>query len=208
MGMFDAGRKLLTGLTQAGSHAPGAILVDGPSHTMGGHGSHASHGTLPLGAEIDMGIEAAAKVAAPLRQGLKPMASMANAGNLVKAAGRGAGEGYLGHLAFDSGMVLGERMGGTRTDADAEKELQHKGKQNFGENFNEFMVSPAKGIDQLSTAHRGLAKDVQGAYDDAQKTKAMQLKQDRARGAAAMNKPEYGDNIRMLQGLLGNRQQY
>jgi|5_EtaG_2_1085323.scaffolds.fasta_scaffold01302_4 hypothetical protein len=246
MGMLDAGRKLLGGLI----HAPGSVLVDGPSHAMGGHSkpthgshgshdkhdshgehgshsekpvkkkhatSHANHSTLPLGAKIDMGIESVVKSVPLARQG-KQMLNMTGAGNIAKAAGSGAAEAYLGHAAFDSGLTLGQRLGGAlpfmgaegyRTDADAEKELQRQGGQTFMQNLGEnFLYEPGKGLDRLQTAVRKLPGDLYQMQKDAQKTKDMEFQQRARRGAAAMNKPEYGDNIRMLQGLMGNRQQY
>lgn len=162
------------------ANAPASGSVAGEAGKSVGGGPYAS----AAGAAADIGIDGAA-------------GAMSRTGTI----GGGLSSGILGHAAFSAGQTLGERMGGTRTDATVDAENREKAGQSVAENVGEFLLSPGQTVDRLQTGWRGMAKDVQGAYDDQQKTNRMETNRKMSR---PMSKG-YTQNVNQLQGLMSRR---
>ena len=107
--------------------------------------------------------------------------------------------GILGHGAFSAGQTIGERLGGTRTDATVDAENRAKAGQSVGENVGEFMLAPGQTVDRLQTGARKMVGEVGDAYEMQQKTKQMETNRRLSRPMSE----EHKSNVNQLQGLLG-----
>lgn len=162
--------------------APASGSVTGEVGNVSGAGPAAS----VAGAVADIGIDGAA-------------GAMSKAGTLSG----GLSTGLLGHGAFSVGQTVGERLGGTRTDATVDAENRAKAGQSFAQNVGEFALAPGQTVDRLQTGWRGMAKDVQGAYDASQKTQQMETNRRLSRPMSE----GYKQNVNQLQGLMSRSTQ-
>ena len=126
------------------------------------------------------------------------------AGALSKTGtlGGGLATGYLGHAAFGAGQALGQRLGGTRTDATVDAENRRQANQSLLQNAGEnVLANPGAGLDRLQTEARGLVKDGYSAYQDSQKTQQMETNRRMSRPMSE----GYKSNVNNLQGLMSRR---
>ncbi len=165
---------LKTALTPASGSVAGEV-----GNAFGG-GSLAS----AAGAAVDIGIDGA-------------VGALSKTGT---AAG-GLSTGILGHGAFSAGQTVGERLGGTRTDATVDAENRAKAGQSFGQNVWEFTVAPGQTVDRLQTGARKMVGEVGDAYDSHQKTKQMEINRRMSRPMSE----GYKSNVNYLQGLMSRR---
>lgn len=112
---------------------------------------------------------------------------------------KGGGAAYGGHVVADGALHLGKRLAGRVNSKDIEAANRKQTNQSYGGNVLQNLASPGKAMDQMQQAWRGMARDVQGAYDSAQKTKQMETKRKMSRPMSE----GYKSNVNQLQGLLG-----
>jgi len=176
---------LLGSLASKGMKAGGAVANAPASGSVVGEAAKAAGGGTAAGAAgtaADIGIDGA-------------VGALSKTGT---AAG-GLSAGILGHGAFSAGQTVGERLGGTRTDATVDAENRAKAGQSVLENVGEFMLAPGQTVDRLQTGARKMVGEVGDAYDNHQKAKQMEINRQMSRPMSE----EYKSNVNQLQGLLG-----
>ena len=141
--------------------------------------------------------------------------TFARAGDVADTAGemktlgavRGGLAGYGAYAVADAAAQAGAHLTGERTLKDVNADNDRQRGQGYLQNVGENLLSPAKATLQAATDWRGMARDVQGAYDSGQKTKAMQQQHDfnKRANAGIKNRQAYDSNVSFLQGLLGGR---
>jgi hypothetical protein len=112
---------------------------------------------------------------------------------------RGGAAAYGGHVVADGALHAGKRLSGSVTNEDIAKANTKQTNQSYGTNVLQNLASPGKAMDQMQQAWRGMASDVQDAYNNAQKTKQMKIKRKTSRPMSE----GYKSNVNQLQGLLG-----
>ena len=116
---------------------------------------------------------------------------------------RGGAAAYGGNVVADSALHAGKRLAGTYTNKDIAKANTKQTHQGYGTNVLENLASHGKAMDQLQQGWRGMARDVQGAYDSSQKTKQMETKRNMSRPMSQ----GYKQNVNQLQGLMSRSTQ-
>ena len=114
---------------------------------------------------------------------------------------KGGAAAYGGHVVADGAIHLGKRLAGRVNNKDIAAANTKQTNQSYGGNVLQNLASPGKAIDQMQQGWRGMAKDVQGAYDSSQKTQQMQTNR-------RMSRPMgegYKSNVNNLQGLMSRR---
>lgn len=174
------------GAKMAGKGALETALAPASGSVAGEVGNASGGGPLAsaAGAAADIGIDGAA-------------GALSKTGTLAS----GLKGGILGHAAFSAGQTVGERLGGTRTDATVDAENRAKADQSFGQNVGEFMLAPGQTVDRLQTGARKMVGEVGDAYDSHQKTQQMETNRRMSRPMSA----GYKSNVNYLQGLMSRR---
>ena len=114
---------------------------------------------------------------------------------------RGGAAAYGGHVVADGAIHAGKRLAGSVTNKDIAKANTKQTNQSYGTNVLQNLASPGKAMDQMQQAWRGMASDVQGAYDNHQKTKQMETNRRLSRPMSQ----GYKQNVNQLQGLMSRR---
>ena len=112
---------------------------------------------------------------------------------------KGGAAAYGGHVVADGAIHLGKRLAGRVNNKDIAAANTKQTNQSYGGNVLQNLASPGKAIDQMQQGWRGMAKDVQGAYDASQKTQQMETNRKMSRPMSE----GYKSNVNQLQGLLG-----
>jgi hypothetical protein len=112
---------------------------------------------------------------------------------------KGGAAAYGGHVVADGALHLGKRMAGRVNNKDIAAANTKQTNQSYGGNVLQNLASPGKAMDQMQQGWRGMAKDVQGAYDASQKTQQMETNRKMSRPMSE----GYKSNVNQLQGLLG-----
>ena len=112
---------------------------------------------------------------------------------------KGGAAAYGGHVVADGAIHLGKRLAGRVNNEDIAAANTKQTNQSYVGNVLQNLASPGKAIDQMQQGWRGMAKDVQGAYDASQKTQQMETNRKMSRPMSE----GYKSNINQLQGLLG-----
>ena len=112
---------------------------------------------------------------------------------------KGGAAAYGGHVVADGALHLGKRMAGRVNNKDIAAANTKQTNQSYVGNVLQNLASPGKAMDQMQQGWRGMAKDVQGAYDASQKTKQMEINRKMSRPMSE----GYKSNVNQLQGLLG-----
>ena len=141
--------------------------------------------------------------------------TFARAGDVADVAGemktlgavRGGLAGYGAYAIADAASQAGAHLTGERTLEDVDADNDRQRGQGYLRNVGENLLTPAKATVQAATDWRGMASDVQDAYDSGQKAKAMQQQHDfnKKANAGIRNRQNYDSNAGALQGLLGGQ---
>ena len=114
---------------------------------------------------------------------------------------KGGAAAYGGHVVADGALHLGKRMAGRVNNKDIAAANTKQTNQSYGGNVLQNLASPGKAMDQMQQGWRGMAKDVQGAYDASQKTQRMETNRRMSRPMSE----GYKNNVNQLQGLMSRR---
>ena len=114
---------------------------------------------------------------------------------------KGGAAAYGGHVVADGAIHLGKRLAGRVNNKDIAAANTKQTNQSYGGNVLQNLASPGKAIDQMQQGWRGMANDVQGAYDASQKTQQMETNRKMSRPMSE----GYKQNVNQLQGLMSRR---
>lgn len=89
-------------------------------------------------------------------------------------AARGGAAAYGAYMLGDLASQAGAHLTGERTMADVAADNNRQRSQDYVRNVGENLARPGKATVQLGADWRGMARDVQGAYDSSAKTSRMQ----------------------------------
>jgi len=163
--MSEHGKGVLSGL---GANA-GGMLASAYA------GSHKWGGVRPSTGRVIGGI---ADQALGTGHTFSQAGDAADVANDLKHLGavRGAGAAYGAYALGDLAGQAGAHLTGERTMEDVARDNDRQRRQGALRNVGENLASPGRAAVQLGADWRGMAKDVQGAWDDSAKTQRMERK--------------------------------